>query len=398
MQPTPPIASAPTQHQAGPASNPLQSRDAQPPSLPIVGQQFRTVIMQPATLCNLDCAYCYLPGRSRQTLMPARVADRVAASVTDQGSGFPVEVVWHGGEALTTPRAHMQTLLDSFESLRRNGHVVHAVQTNATLIDASWISLLAEYDIQVGVSIDGPSWLNTVRVDRGGRPSFARTMSGIRALREAGIAFTAICVVTVDGIEHADALLEFFAELGCTVVGFNIEEQEGLNAHRRQVTPEQAQEFWHRLWQLSPQYPQLRIRDLDRFRGYLDYARSGQPTQPVVYDPIPTVAATGQTVLLSPELLGVTAPAYHDFVIGNVLSRSLPDLITAHQHGYVSEFTAGLRRCAAECEFWDFCHGAQAGNRYFEHGRFDVTKTNYCATTYQAVVRAALDLIQGDAR
>lgn len=365
---------------------------------PQVATQFSTLIVQPATLCNLDCAYCYLPGRHRQTLMSTKVARRLAASIAEQNSPSPVEVVWHGGEPCTTPLAHMTSLLSAFEQLHRDGRVIHAIQTNATLLTPGWIELIHDHRIRVGVSIDGPERLNGTRADRRGRPSFTRAMTGIRMLREAGIEFSAICVVTVDSIGCPDELMSFFSELGSRLVGFNIEEQEGLNAHREQVADEQAQQFWRRLWQLSPRYPHLRIRDLDRFRGYLGLIRGGRHPAAASYDPIPTVAATGQTVLLSPELLGVASSSYQDFVVGNVLTTSLPAMLAAPAAGYVAEFREGLRRCAAECEFWDFCRGAQAGNRYFEHGRFDATETNHCRTAYQAVVRAALDLTRGETR
>jgi uncharacterized protein len=372
-----------------------QTLGARPSHVPEIGTRFSTLIVQPATLCNLDCEYCYLPDRGRQLLMPVKVAQRLATSIAQQNSRFPVEVVWHGGEPLTTPLAHMRSLLAPFEQLRQDGQVAHAIQTNATLINQDWLDLIREHEVRVGVSIDGPPELNGIRADRRGRPSFARTMAGIRMLRDAGIEFAVICVVTVDGIGRAEELLAFFAELGCRSVGFNIEEMEGLNAHRQQVTPDQARHFWRRLWQLSPQYPHLLIRDLERLRGYLDQTRAGHWTGHALYDPIPTVATTGQTVLLSPELLGVDAPAYEDFVIGNVLTDSLPDLLTGPAPCYVAEFREGLRRCATECEFWDFCGGAQAGNRFFELGRFDTTETNHCRTAYQAVVLAALDLTQG---
>lgn len=398
------IPSRPVTIRSGAAPGPVSPDPAgelpppalEPPRVPEIGTRFSTLILQPATLCNLDCAYCYLPGRHRQTLMPAMVAQRLAESIAEQNSRFPVEVVWHGGEPLTTPLPHMRSLLAPFEPLRRDGRVVHAIQTNATLINQGWIDLIREHGVRVGASVDGPARLNRIRADRRGRPSFTRAMAGIRMLREAGIEFAVICVVTVDGIEHADELLAFFAELGCRSVGFNIEEQEGLNAHRQQVTADQARRFWGQLWQLSPRYPHLHIRDIERLRGYLDHARAGHRPSAALYDPIPTVAATGQTVLLSPELLGVTAPQYQHFIVGNVLTKSLPQLLAAPAPAYVTEFRQGLGRCASECEFWDFCRGAQAGNRYFEHGRFDTTETNHCRTAYQAVVRAALDLIQGD--
>ncbi len=81
----------------------------------LISSQVRTVIVQPATLCNLDCGYCYLPGRHRQTLIPVKVASRLADSIDDPAAEWPVEVVLHGGEPLTTPVAHMRPLLAPFE-------------------------------------------------------------------------------------------------------------------------------------------------------------------------------------------------------------------------------------------------------------------------------------------
>jgi len=366
------------------------------PSSTRVDSRFQTLIVQPATLCNLDCTYCYLPSRGRQTLMTVKVAQQLALSIEEQASVARVDVVWHGGEPLTTPVDHMRRLLLPFEPLRAAGRVRHFVQTNATLISPAWIEVFAEYSFAVGVSIDGPEAQNAGRVNRSGRPAFAQTMAGIDKLREAGIEFSAICVVTAETIAHADDLLAFFASLGCVTVGFNIEEREGPNTHREQVTPEQAETFWGRLWQLRPRYPGLHIRDLERFGEWLRRARSGISRVASLYDPIPTVSAAGHVVVLSPELLGTVAPAHRNFIVGNVLTESLLSIMNRLPTvGYVAEFERGLQACARTCEFWDFCRGGQASNRFFEHGRFDTTETNYCRTTYQAVVRSALQQIKG---
>jgi hypothetical protein len=42
------------------------------------------VIMQPTTLCNLDCLYCYLPHRAANRRMPVAVARAVAATVNER--------------------------------------------------------------------------------------------------------------------------------------------------------------------------------------------------------------------------------------------------------------------------------------------------------------------------
>ena len=118
-------------------------------------------------------------------MKPPIVALRIAASIQHQASDFPGEVVWHGGEPLTTPLAHMRALLAPFEPLRRAGRLVHAVQSNATLITPGWIDLFNDYDIQVGVSIDGPAHLNAIRADRRGRdrPAATRRHQVLRDLR-----------------------------------------------------------------------------------------------------------------------------------------------------------------------------------------------------------------------
>ncbi|WP_285728802.1 hypothetical protein [Nocardiopsis sp. ATB16-24] len=46
------------------------------------------------------------------------------------------------------------------------------------------------------------------------------------------------------------------------------------------------------------------------------------------------------------------------------------------------------RRCRQECEFFAFCQGGQASNKYFEHGDFTVTETAYCRNSKIELARA----------
>lgn len=113
----------------------------------------------------------------------------------------------------------------------------------------------------------------------------------------------------------------------------------------------------------------------------------------MLHDPIPTIGWNGDTVLLSPELLGARSERYHDFVAGNVLTATLPAIIArAEELEYVQEFRVGIERCRATCEFFAHCQGAHAGNRYFEHGSFLATETEHCRTSTQAVVLALHDI------
>jgi uncharacterized protein len=355
-----------------------------------IARMFHTLVLQPTSFCNLDCTYCYLPDRRSRRLMTVPVAAGCARSVKEQGSLYPVSVVWHGGEPTATPLDTFRELLAPFEDLRQAGQVRHEIQTNATLVNQRWCDLFTAYEFEIGVSIDGPGALNRNRLDRAGKSTTARTIRGIQALAEAGLPYSVICVVTPESIDQADDLIDFFTNLpGCRSVGFNIEEQEG--ARRTPVSEEAVYRFWHRLVQARIDGSPLPIRDLDRLADYLTVTRAGLVND-APYEPIPTVSWDGHVVLLSPELLGIKDPQYGDFVAGNVLHEPIGDILArAGDLRYVTEFIEGLNECADHCTLYDFCRGAQAGNRYFEHHTFTARETNYCRTTRQALVRATAD-------
>jgi uncharacterized protein len=361
-----------------------------------VDHRFHTLVLQPTTHCPWACRYCYLTTTGLNLQMRVPVARAAADSIKAQGSERPVQVVWHGGEPLALPLARFARLLEEFEPLREAGRVQHAVQTGAGLITDRWCELFTTHGVQVGVSIDGPDWANADRVDRAGRPVHARAMRGIRVLREHGIDFSAIAVITPDTIGRPEQIMEFFESLGAGSVGFSMEEHEGANTARPGIGQDAARRFWAALLTRRAEGSTLPVRDIDRLLSHVGRARAGAPTV-VLHEPIPTVAWNGQTVLLSPELAGITAPEYGDFVLGNVLTESLGSMLArAHRVQYVEEFTRALEQCANSCEFYAFCQGAQAGNRYFEHGTFAVTETAYCRTTRQALVQALHELTTED--
>src|SRR3954462_8556578 len=148
------------------------------------------VVMQPTTLCNLDCTYCYLPFRSRTARMSPAVAAAVAASVNPWAAADErFSVVWHAGEPLASGRAALAELMAPFAG------VEHHVQTNATLIDDAWCEFFVAHEMRVSVSIDGPQWCNSQRVDRGGHTAYQKIMRGVGALKRHGIAFSALAVI-----------------------------------------------------------------------------------------------------------------------------------------------------------------------------------------------------------
>jgi uncharacterized protein len=347
------------------------------------------VVMQPTSLCNLDCSYCYLPSRNEDRRMPVSVAAAVAEAVNEWVRAGRFSVVWHGGEPLAAGREHLAKLMEPFDPA-----VEHHVQTNATLIDDAWCEFFAARQVRVSVSVDGPRRRNDSRVNRSGRPAYDRIMRGIEALRRNGITFSVLCVVSDPAPGIAAELYEYFLDLGCDVLGINIEEQEGVNTRGNEHPEAAVTAFWAELVAAWRRNPRIHLREIEWSLRYVAAVLEGTADEvlPRRLDPIPTVGHDGSVVVLSPELAGFSDPRYGDFTSGNVLHTPLPEILAnAADTPWVREFLVGVEACRSICPYFGFCGGGHAANRYFEHGRFDGTATNHCRNSKIRLLEGVLD-------
>jgi uncharacterized protein len=347
------------------------------------------VVMQPTTLCNLACNYCYLPFRRENRKMPVAVAEAVAAEIADFARAGRFSVVWHGGEPLAAGADHLAALFAPF-----GPGVEHHVQTNATLIDDAWCEFFVAHDVRVSVSVDGPPERNGERVDRGGKPAYELIAKGIEALRRHGIPFSTLCVVPDPRPGVATELYEYFLGLGCEVLGINVEEQEGVNLRLNRHDPSAVSAFWAELVSAWRRAPSIHLREVEWSLRYVGAVLDGTADSllPRRLDPIPTIAHDGSVVLLSPELAGFHDPRYGDFTSGNVLTTPLREILAgAADTPWIGEFLRGVEACRESCPYFGFCGGAHAANRYFEHGRFDVTETDHCRNSKIRLLEGVLD-------
>lgn len=188
---------------------------------------FHVLAKPTGAVCNLDCTYCFYlakehlyPGSSFR--MPDDLLVRYLTSLLEAHRGLPeVVVAFQGGEPTVMGLSFFERVLEIERRLAEPGQrVVNTVQTNATLVDDEWARFLAENDVLVGVSIDGPRALHDAyRVDKGGKPTFDRVMAGLAALRRHGVAWNALTTVHSANADHGLEVYRFLRdELGATFV------------------------------------------------------------------------------------------------------------------------------------------------------------------------------------
>lgn len=367
----------------------------------------RLLVLQPTPFCNLDCSYCYLPQRDDRTRLSLELLETALERVLESpffDGGFTL--LWHAGEPLTMPITFYDAASARIQAvLERHGlppsTVVQSLQTNATVIDAAWCDCFERHDIHVGVSMDGPAFLHDAhRVTRTGLPSHAAVMRGVDWLQRRGIPFEVICVLTAAGLDHADAIVDFFLQHGIGDVGFNMEETEGVNTHsslevsagERPALEARYRQFMERVWDRCGEQPErLRIRE---FEGITSLAcGDARLVQTDMNTPfaIVNVDARGNMSTFDPELLSVHTERFGDFCFGHVLRDSLVDLARTEKFQQVErEIRTGVERCRASCDYFGLCGGGAGSNKYWEHGRFDGTTTQHCRYRIQLVAEVAL--------
>ncbi len=248
--------------------------------------------------------------------------------------------------------------------------------------------------MRVSVSVDGPRERNGDRVTRSGRPAYDRIVRGVAALRRHGVPFSALAVVNDPSPGRATELYEYCLELGCEVLGVNIEETEGVNTRDNSHDAAAVTGFWAELVAAWRRDPRIHLREIEWSLRYAAAVLDGRADDllPNQLDPIPTVAYDGSVVVLSPELAGFTDPRYGDFTSGNVLTTPLDAILAdAARTPWVGEFVTGVEACRSSCPYFGFCGGGHAANRYFELGRFAATETEHCRNSKIRLLEGVLE-------
>jgi uncharacterized protein len=360
------------------------------------------VVLQPTTFCNIDCQYCYLPSRSNTRRMSVDVIRRIAAEVlaTKLYDG-EIHFLWHLGEPLSVPSDFYEGAFSEIARINQayDREYVHTFQTNATLLNEGWIALIKKHHVRIGVSLDGPAFIHDrERITRRGTGTHAAVLRGVRLLQEHDIPFAVIAVLTNFTLDYPDEFFNFYIEHGISRVGYNIDEIEGVHTstsftHYEAVA--RYKRFVARIIQLSDSSGgAVRFREVwDNLRSIVmgadPYNLANKPLRILNFD------VDGNFSTYCPELVAAKSDRYGDFVMGNILTNGLDDLLTNPIFQLVNrEVEEGLALCERTCPYWSYCGGGEPSSKFFQYGRFDVAETTTCRIHKQATVDVLVDYLE----
>ena len=358
------------------------------------------LVIQPTPFCNLDCSYCYLPNRLDKRKITLETLEKTFNWVFSSGLiSQNFTLLWHAGEPMVLPASFYEQATLLLERCNTSGfEVTQSFQTNATLVNDAWCDYIRRRNVQVGVSVDGPEFLNDRnRTTRNGGGTLDRILRGMQLLRDHEIFFDVITVLTSTALDYPDELFDFYIEHGITDVAFNVEEIEGPHVTSSLAgsgTETRFRRFYSRFMDLAlASDPPLRVREFETSRNSIAH-REQLLTRTQECRPfgILNVDCAGNFSTYSPELLGLSSPRLGSFALGNVATDPLDSVLAMPRFiALDDEIRRGVDLCKDSCRYYPFCGGGPPGNKYFENGDFATTETMSCRLHKKATFDVALD-------
>jgi uncharacterized protein len=185
---------------------------------------FRQFVLKVHSRCDLACDHCYVYEHSDQSWRgrpkdgisgetAAYAARRIAEHAQAHGLA-EVHVILHGGEPLLLGVERTREVLAVFrETIAPVTRLVLRMHTNGVLLSEEFLDLLLEYDVRIGVSLDGGRAANDLhRIDRRGRSSYDRVAAALELLRRPAyrrLYSGLLCTIDLrnDPVEAFEALL-----------------------------------------------------------------------------------------------------------------------------------------------------------------------------------------------
>jgi len=209
-----------------------QAEPTGPKLLPMVPFPLSTMVLNVTNQCNLACTYCYEYGEDKivdtahgkQSKFMSEETARQSVEFLLAEAGQIAHMTFFGGETLLNFPVLKSTVAYARRRAAEVGKTVDfSLTTNATLLQPDIIDFLAENDIGVTISMDGPAELqNRFRVFHNGSGSYDVVAPKIKELlrKHRGRPIGARVTLTSETIDVTRIYRHLTDEFGFWEVGF----------------------------------------------------------------------------------------------------------------------------------------------------------------------------------
>lgn len=348
-----------------------------------------SIILKLAERCNLNCSYCYYFNGVDKSfeMMPAiinqKTIDQICKFLIKGIKDLGIQKIvigFHGGEPLLYNKERFKLTCIKFnENLLKYCELKFNVQTNGTLIDEEWIKIFIDYNVDIGISLDGPSdYHDEYRVTHTGKGSYNKIKKSMELLeRLLPQKFGVLCVIN----EKRDArkiYRHFVDDLKITSFDFLLPDIH--HSSLKKIDPIHYGKFLCDLFDewIKDDNPEIQLR---MFNSYIKMFLGGES---MIYGigyqkkpsiPLITIRSNGN---LSPtdELMS-TDPNTMTHTGFNISNTSLKEFLNQEVFKEILNAQLTLPSDCLSCCWGKVCGGGGITNRFSESLRFN-NPSIYC--------------------
>ncbi len=263
-----------------------------------------------------------------------------------------VKIIWHGGEPLLMGVPfYLRCVQIEREINKKYGtHFINSIQTNASLIDKSYINFFKNNNFYVGISFDGP--YNSVL-----RTHSEEVERAITLMQDNKLKFSCICVLCDDNINKYIELYQWFNQKGISL-SFNpiFESGEAKNHTDFLINPKKyADAFYDAfLYWLYDKECKIHVRSFYRYIGsYLNLQNKLCCDSSCLYNHLCLDASDD-----------IYTCGRSNVVLNNLNSiNSVKEIFDSEPYKHiVNTMVVHRNECLQKCPYVSYCHGGCAVN------------------------------------
>ena len=307
------------------------------------------VMLIPTLGCPSNCSYCW-SSEEDSPVMSIETIEEVVKWLKNFRKE-PVTFTFHGGEPLLAgPDFYRKALALLAEGL---GHqkIAFALQTNLWKMTPELAQILAEYNIPIGSSLDGPKEINDLQRGDG---YFEKTIQGCEIARDNGLKVSFICTFTSQSVNSKEDIFNFFLENGLTLkLHPALPSLRGDNPNEWTLDPEEYGELL--VYLLDKSLKHMNDIEIMNINNMCKSVLTGRGNVCTYVDCMGDTFAVGPDGSIYPCYRYVGMPKY---VMGNVYDHpSMDDLARSDAWKIMHQYKDFVDEECGDCRYINYCRG-----------------------------------------
>ncbi|HCE3364401.1 TPA: anaerobic sulfatase maturase [Vibrio parahaemolyticus] len=349
-----------------------------------------TTVKVVGSKCNYDCQYCFylekgLLLKSKRPMNIETLETYIKNYISSQDTPI-VEFAWHGGEPTLIGIDFFEKAVE-FQKQYANGKLIkNTIQTNGSKLNSDWCRFFRENNFLVGLSLDGPEWLQEKYRTKQGKSAFKESFSALKLLQKMNIEYNVLACVTKEYCKHAEAIYSFFRKNKVKHIQFSplvesspLETEQARGQHfgsnlifstdKRHTDPQKYEPI---AWSVDAKEYGRFLTDVfhlwvSQDVGKVFISNFEQALTQYLGNPSPNCihakkCGSSYAVEANGDVYFCDHIAYPESKLGNVFETSLHEMSLNHELQFNKESRLSMR--CKQCQYLSLCNGGCPKHRY----------------------------------